>query len=154
MAGRCSICISEKRAAIETAMKKGMSLRSIATKFNYCRTSVTKHFHEHMQTELVPQAEIKDYNLFSKVDALLENLQTITETGSVYMSIQAMKEMRQNIALLADLSIKLEKIRSTDVEHSREWIALRTKILKVLDEYPKARAALTKVLGAENVIRV
>jgi hypothetical protein len=107
-----------------------------------------------MQTELVPQAEIKDYNLFSKVDALLENLQTITETGSVYMSIQAMKEMRQNIALLADLSIKLEKIRSTDVEHSREWIALRTKILKVLDEYPKARAALTKVLGAENVIRV
>jgi len=154
----CTVCIHPKRRAIEKALVAGLSIRDIAGQWKVSKSSVERH-KEHIPAKLTKAKEAKEIahadNLLDEVRNLqaraLKILDVSESAGDLPTALKAIREARGCLELLGRLAGELKDGITINVLSSREWIEIRTVIIRTLEAYPDARAAVVGALrGAES----
>ena len=135
----------------------GISLQQYADKVGCTKTSVERHVKGHLPDALLKAKAIKDV---ANGDSLLDELQKARErTFSLLDKAEAaadtrvygspvayLKEIREQIKLLAELEGRLASQPQINLLVLPEWIELKTKIVAALRPYPDALKAVRNAL--------
>jgi hypothetical protein len=154
MPRKCTICTHPERDAIDHALVTGESFRVLSAKYRVSEDALMRHNAAHIPTSLV---QAQTAASVAKADNLLgqvQNLQTkvlkilgqAEASGDLRTALQAIREARANVELLARLLGELEEQPSVNLLVSADWLLLRGMILRALDTYPEARLALSAAL--------
>lgn len=157
MASPCKVCNHDQRTEIERLLVGGMSNVAASEKWGMGRDAVRRHRVNHMSrnfgtlTETAVKRETataleRAENLFHRADTILR---VAEESGNANLAINAMKETRQAIELLAKLSGELDtstNINVLNLSTSEEWMQTRGVMLEALAPYPDARMAVAKAV--------
>ncbi len=154
MARKCSVCKHESKEAIDRALIGGEPLSAISALFRVSEDSLYRHRANHLSKALVSAAESKEA---SAADELLSQVQDLHSRALAILvraernkqdkvALQAIKETRGILELLAKLMGELRNQQTFNITLCPEWINLRTVIVNALDPYPEARIALVERL--------
>jgi hypothetical protein len=165
MAQPCVTCTHENRAAIEAMIAGGAGLSAVERKFHLTRDALRRHRDRHMSASLAAIHEAVSEKVLrevanattarDRVEGLVAKLEALVErTDSERresMLLQASRELRGAIELLARLSGELRPENQTTVQvlnlsTSDEWVRTRGAILVALQRHPAALADVTDAL--------
>jgi len=140
----CKVCNSHNRIKIENAIESGLSVRKIGAEYGFTHAAIQRHKIHILPTVVIKKADEIDKrnkDLLQEIDFLMEELKRIVERSgkNASVSIQAMKELRLNIELLAKLYIQIEKWRTRDIAATKEWQLLKKLIMPIFETYPGAK---------------
>ncbi len=117
----CTICRHPKREAIDAALVRGEPYRRIAARTGTSMGSVRRHQANHLAAAIADAKQAKTIradNLLDQVRVLhertLEILDRALATGAPHIALNAVREARANIELLATMTGELEQ-RQTNV---------------------------------------
>jgi|GEM_PF-1991020 len=172
MPRKCSICSHPKQDEIDEALAlRRESFRDIAGRFSVNRTSLHRHFCEHLPTRIVLAQEASERihagNLLDKVlegeadtneireackEALRGNGERIKITeenrADAGLLLRALAQRDRTLELYARI---IGKIRDMDItfsiSESPAWLKLKAKIFLALKPFPDALQALEKFLA-------
>lgn len=157
MPRKCSSCSHPKRADIDQALVNDESLRKIAEKFSLKITSVHRHKKSHLPAFLTKAVDAEEIIRADDLLAQVRNLQTkalsilakAEAAGDLKIALQAIREARGNLELLARLLGELQEQSQTVnvLVANPNWLKLRSLILQSLEPYPEARLALVNALS-------
>jgi hypothetical protein len=151
---RCTICTHPDREKIEQALITGQSFRAVAARFGTSATALFRHKQDHLPVALRSAQEAAEV---AHGDSLLEQvraLQTKTLTilaraeaaGQLIVALQAVREARGCLELLAKLLGELHQSPTVNILLAPEWQSLRATIIAALTPFPEARRAVTHTL--------
>ncbi len=155
MARKCSVCLHGSRDAIDMALVRGESFTAIAALYRVSEDSVCRHKANHLPKALVKATAAEEIGY---ADELLAQVQDLHGRALAILSraeaekqdkvaLQAIKETRGILELLAKLMGELQTQPTFNITVSTEWISLRTLILQTLEPYPEVRATLVQRLA-------
>jgi len=153
MSRHCSVCNHGKRNDIDAAIITREPYRDMAARFSLSPSSVSRHAHIHLPRTLMQAQEadevIRGDSLLEQVPSLQDRtMHILTEaedTGDLREALQAIREIRSNMELLAKLIGELND--GVNINTASEWPVLRSAILIALEPYPEAKAHLAAALG-------
>jgi len=126
MTRKCTICAHPKRNEIEILLLSGTSsLRDIAGQFGISKSSLERHKSQGHISEVLAKAEHAAQtshcnNLLNQVQELREKslslLKKAEESGDLRTSAIFLRELREQIRLLAAMALEVEREREKD-EH-------------------------------------
>lgn len=153
MARKCTVCMSSSRTIIDEELLRGRSYRSIAKQYDLSESAIYRHRSSHISKRIAQaynDAELLEAeSLLGQVRALHARTTTILaeaeENGDLKVALQAIREARNNLELLAKFMGELNEGVTVNIES--EWPALRSAILGALEPYPEARTAVTAALS-------
>lgn len=171
MSRKCSICNHPKRDEIDKRLLRGDTRARIAQEFAVSAFALDRHFKNHLVRAIAPRAHPlaqvspeTDVPEILRADALVEELHRIrtkthellekaSNAGSTHAfgsPAQYLREMREQLRLLAELEGRLREDREMQVNIliNPEWVQLRTLILEALEPYPEAKEAVANALAA------
>jgi transposase-like protein len=155
----CTICSHEDRREIDRALVERMPYRRIAPRYGVSDRSLRRHARDHLP-ELLAKAYEAEQS--AEADRLLTDmrrlqaktlliLQRAEEADDLRTALAAVREARNNIALLAEMRGQLDRRPVVNVLVSPEWLELRALIVGALAPHPEAKAAvLVAVSGVGN----
>jgi len=135
----------------------GISLQQYADKVGCTKTSVERHVRGHLPDALLKAKDIKDV---ANGDSLLDELQKARErTFSLLDKAEAaadtrvygspvayLKEIREQIKLLAELEGRLASQPQINLLVLPEWLELKGRIVAALRPYPEALESVRNAL--------
>ncbi|OPY55268.1 MAG: hypothetical protein A4E48_00122 [Methanosaeta sp. PtaU1.Bin060] len=138
-------------------LKKEISLQQYADKVGCDKRSVERHIKGHLPEALLKATEIEDV---ANADSLLDQLKDAREKAlslldkaeaagntKVYGPPSAyLKEIREQIKLLAELEGRLASQPQINIINNPQWIELRTLIVTALDPFPQAKEAVVNAI--------
>lgn len=150
----CTVCTHKKRKAIDRELVAGTTFRNIAKRYGLSITALVRHRDDHLPETLIKAKEAEDKthaeDLLERFDALLNDARRIgkkAESAENYSAALAgVREMVRINELLLEVRGKLDRRAQVSVVVSSEWTSIRTAILKALEPYPDARAAVVEAL--------
>jgi hypothetical protein len=159
----CTVCSHPAREAIDTALVASVPKRRIATQHAIDEAAVRRHARGHLPAQLQKAAGMAELN---RLDAIVDHLrrmwqraETLGEDaeadGDRRSALQAVREARECLALFAKLTGDLDERPNVNVLLAGpEWRAVRTVIIEALDEFPEARASVSRgLLSLETASR-
>jgi transposase-like protein len=158
---RCTICYHPERDAIEQALLMGESFRAVAVHFGTSATALFRHRQGHLAVALVKAQEATEMvhgdTLLEQVRALQTKTLTILAraeaAGQLTVALQAVREARGCLELLAKLLGELNQGPTVNVLVTPEWQRLRAALITALAPFPEARAAVLQALtGAPHAL--
>lgn len=154
----CTVCTHAEMEAIDRALVGGTSLRDIAAQYNVSKTALGRHSTTHLSKALATVREERGVKSAGKVldrverlaNRLEKMLDDLDEEGKTQSVIQASRELRGSLELLAKLSGELQDKPSTviNVLSSPELARVLSVISDELAEYPEVRARIADRLKA------
>jgi len=155
MPRRCSICANEKLNEINSALVKNQPYRQVALRFALSEWATYRHRRDHLPLSLAKSREAVE---IAEGDSLVEQLrQLLRETYGILAkakaandlrtSLFAVREARASIELLGRISSEIAPEQTVNLKLSPEWVSLQATILKALEPFPSARAALAEALN-------
>ncbi len=145
---------------IDRALVRGESMRGIVARYSTVgRMSLQRHRKQHLP-ELLSKAYAAEEA--ARADALLTEirglqvrtllmLQEAERAGDLRTALAAVREARNNIALLAEMRGELDRRPTINLVVAPEWLELRAVIVGALDAHPGARGDVLRALeGASN----
>jgi transposase-like protein len=155
---KCRVCTSPDREAIDQAIIRGGSYRTIAEEYGLGRMSIQRHAASHLPATLARAHEAHEVaradDLLAQVrqlqDRALGILRRAERKGDLRSASGAIREARGLIELLGKLAGQLQDGVTVNVALLPEWTALRGRILVALEPHPEAREAVIKALEADN----
>lgn len=178
MPSQCSICGSKDRFGIEEALVTGRSLRSIEREFAVSRSAISRHQHDGhigrtlrkaVSSPVCPPAKREEIVAIAQASELvkwtrgllgksLRILDSAEGGGDLRTACAAVREARGNVELLAKLTGELSNAsqlvqnnNGISPEEYRKTIGL---IIRALEPFTDARAAVLNAIGAAEVIDV
>ena len=144
----CSVCTHLAREEIDKQLLSGAPYRSIARQFEASESAFFRHKSEGHIPQAMAQAE--DAKEIANADSLLDELQKARQrtydlldkaeeaaNTKIYGApVQYLREIREQIKLLAELEGKLAAQPQVNILINPQWIELRTRIVHALDGYP------------------
>ncbi len=157
MGRRCTVCTHPKRDEIDRALIAGEPYRDIARRYGLSKDALRRH-REHIPKELARSREAEEV---ARADELLGQVQELRDRAlsildkaerskDLRTALQAIREARQCVELLAKLAGELSEAPQVNILLSPQWVELRKTILVALDPFPEARARLAEVLGGHR----
>ena len=154
MARSCSVCSHPKRDEIDQALVRGEPIRAIARRFGLSKDSIRRHAQNHLPAKLAKATEAQEV---AEANALLTQVQLLRDRAlaildkaeraqDLRVALQAIREARGCVELLAKLVGELSESPQVNVLLSPQWVELRKTILLALEPYPEARAHIAEVL--------
>jgi hypothetical protein len=153
----CTLCSHEGVEEINRRLVRGDSIAGISRDFAVSEDALKRHFNNHVPKTLAASpsapeimqadkllAEIEDVK--QRALTLLDKAEEAQDTRVYGPPSAYLKEFRESIKLMAELSGKLASQPQINVIMSAEWISLRTKILYALDPYPEAKQAIVHAI--------
>lgn len=156
---RCTVCHHDQHEVIDTALASGDSLASVARRFGLSPDAVRRHRIGHLSAALkAVQAERETAGARTALDRLealhdrAERVLAAAEAeGKASLSLQAIRELRSTVELIARLTGELDdrpQVQVLNVTASPEWDALRGVVLSALRPFPEAGRAVALALEA------
>jgi hypothetical protein len=151
---RCTICSHAEREAIEQALLAGQPFRAVAVCFGTSATALFRHKQDHLPVALLSAqgaAEIAHGdNLLEQVRTLQSKTHAILAraeaAGQLTVALQAVREARGCLELLAKLLGELSQGTTVNILLAPEWQRLRSTIIVALAPFPEARQAVLQAL--------
>jgi hypothetical protein len=115
----CTVCVHSERADIDAALVAGTpSLRNIAARFGTSPTALHRHKRDHLPQELGKTQDAQEIasagDLFAEVQRLQARavciLETAERSGALNVALNAMREARSCIELMANFLFAAEEI--------------------------------------------
>jgi len=150
----CTICRHADRDAIEDAFVAGTPKRRIASRYGVTERAVRHHTREHLPALL---ALARDAERAARADSLLDRIEALQsrtlaileasqETHDHRVALAAIREVRANLELIAEVTKELDRTPTLNLHLNPEWLELRTTIVGALDPHPEARGAVLRAL--------
>ena len=153
MGRQCTVCAHKDLEEINKLLLCSDSYRDLARQFGLSKDALARHKESHIPTELLKSNDIQE---IAKADVLLVELEGIREMTlsvldkaergaetSVYGArVGYLREVREQIKLLAELEGRLASQPQITIINNPQWIVLRTQIIGALEPYPEAREAV------------
>ncbi|MEQ6898461.1 helix-turn-helix domain-containing protein [Microbacterium sp. KR10-403] len=162
---RCHICRRPDRDAVDEAIiSGGLSFQQLAERFGVSRDTLRRHKRAHMPAALLAVAAERERSGITRAadraEALYQAAQRVLAAaeakGQNSLSLQAVRELRGVVELLARLSGELDErpqVAVVNVQEAPEWLAVRAAIMGALVPFPEAAAAVAAALSGEGVRR-
>jgi len=160
MTRACTICSHSKREALERALIALEPYLRVAKRYKVSETAIRRHKEAHLFATLARSEKARDAlrlerllervaYLDEKVDAVFTQAETAKDPG---LTLKAVREARGDTELLARLLGELQEGATVNITlaTSAEWVALREKIVAVLEPFPVARSALIEALKEKS----
>ncbi|MGD0248353.1 MAG: hypothetical protein ABSB75_04795, partial [Candidatus Limnocylindrales bacterium] len=147
VARSCSVCSRSDAGAINVLLD-GRSARSVAAEFGLSEDAVQRHAKRHLTKQARPPSDTVNPGTASQpLDPHdpLDELVTALRTRALAGSDSATREYR--LALAAQSDAKHAAPPRRDLATEPEWLALRTVMLRALEPFAEARAAIVVALG-------
>jgi len=137
-----------------------LSLREVAQRFpGYTVSGLHRHRKAHLLTELAHAEERRKAKVERDADDLLGQVNELKrraisildraeEAGSLVVALSAIRECRETIRLLAQLSNQLHDTAAITVNlwQSADWLAFQRELLHRLADHPEARRIILEAL--------
>jgi hypothetical protein len=151
---RCTICLHPQLHEIEQALITGQSFRAVAVRFGTSAAALFRHKQDHLAVALLKAQEAAEVvhgdTLLEQVHALQTKTLTILAraeaAGQLTVALQAVREARGCLELLARLLGELHQGPTVNILLAPEWQRLRATIITALAPFPEARQAVTHTL--------
>lgn len=147
---------------IDQAILAGQPFAKIAKQFGLSGAAIGRHKHGHLVSQVAKAVAQKQANesahnshLVAYADGLrlkaMDCLDKAENAGNLAMALKAIREARETIKLLAELTGELASGNTTNVAVFQlpEWTSLTKKIIEALADEPSAREKIIRVLGGE-----
>jgi hypothetical protein len=134
-----------------------ISLQQYADKVGCAKPSVERHVKGHLPNALLKAKDIEDVaNGDSLLDelmkarertfSLLDKAEAAADTRVYGSPVAYLKEIREQIRLLAELEGKLAGQSQINITLNAEWIELRTVIIRALEPFPEAKEVVVNAI--------
>jgi len=152
----CMVCIHDNREEIDKALLAKVTYRNIQKQYGVNISTLSRHKKDHLPKELIKSEKLKE---IAKSDTLIEQVQTlknraedildkVEQQGSHTIALQAIKEIRSIIELLAKIQGEIQT--GVTINLNPEWIELRTVIINAVEQYPEAKKAILKAIDSKG----
>jgi transposase-like protein len=153
----CTICSHSEREEIDRLLVRGDSIAGIARDFAVSEDALKRHFDNHVPKTLAASPSAKEITdadkLLSEIEevkkhalSLLDKAEEAQDTRVYGPPSQYLKEFREYVRLMAELSGKLAAQPQITIISSPEWVEFRTLIITALDPYPNAKEAVVDAI--------
>ncbi len=153
----CTVCTHPERHEIESALvNRSASYRVIASQYSITQAAVGRHVSGgHIAERLAKAREAEDA---AKADELLMDVRRVQARTLIMLrdaerardlrtALAAVREARNNIALLAEMRGQLDRRPVMNVLlASPEWVRVRMAMMEALEPYDEARGAVASRL--------
>ncbi len=157
MARTCTVCSHPEKEEIDRLLVRGDSIAGIARDFAVSEDALKRHFDNHVPKTLAASPSAKEITdadklLFeieevkNRALRLLDKAENAQDTRVYGPPSQYLKEFREYVRLMAELSGKLAAQPQITIINHPQWIELRTVIIEALDPYPDAKAAVVRAI--------
>ena len=157
MARTCTVCSHPEKEEIDRLLVRGDSIAGIARDFAVSEDALKRHFDNHVPKTLAASPSAKEITdadklLFeieevkNRALRLLDKAENAQDTRVYGPPSQYLKEFREYVRLMAELSGKLAAQPQITIINHPQWIELRTVIIEALDPYPDAKAAVVHAI--------
>lgn len=157
MGRQCTVCAHKDLDEINKLLLCSDSYRDIARQFGLSKDALARHKESHIPEELLKSSNVQG---IAKADSLLGQLKKAREkTLSLLDKAEAaadtrvygppvayLKEIREQIKLLAELEGRLASQPQITIINNPEWVELRTLIVTALDPFPEAKEAVVNAI--------
>ncbi len=157
MGRQCTVCAHKDLEEINKLLLCSDSYRDLARQFGLSKDALARHKESHIPTELLKSNDIQE---IAKADVLLVQLEEIREktlslldkaeqaadTRVYGAPVAYLREVREQIKLLAELEGRLAAQPQITIVNSPQWVELRTLIITALEPYPEAREAVVHAI--------
>ena len=153
MGNRCSVCTHPKQKAINTALISGQKLTELAEQYGLTYAALKWHKKQHI-TRLMAKAEQEQAALARSLTeeaqqatrACKQILEEARDRNDPALSLRALAQLTRQISLLEKLEASVKAAQTVDLRNVPEWMAVRDAIVRALEPYPEARAAVVQAL--------
>lgn len=149
MAQRCTVCARPDAGTINAALLDGRSARSVALEVGVSDDALQRHAANHLARAVaaigppVAQPRVRQADRPSPADPIDELVEAL-RPHALKGDPQAAHQYRLALQAQADAQHAAPPVRALATEP--EWIALRTRLLELLEPFPEALAALRDAL--------
>lgn len=160
MPRRCSVCAHPLRQSVDLALVERKPFRHIAERYDLSASALVRHHDQHLPSSLVLAKQAEEA---SRADGLLLQLLDLRNralaildkaemAGDLRTALAAIRETKGCLELLGKVSGELNDGASASVNVSiaQEWVSVRYALIKALDPYPEARAAVATALDVHE----
>jgi len=150
----CKVCDHPCLEEIDMLLVRGDSIAEIARKYAISDDSLRRHQENHLPATMVPSASAVEVTradkLLSQVDVYKNEINELKdlaiENGDINLALKAIDRALRCIELQSKVAGIITERPVINIIQSPQWVALRTKILYVLDDHPAAKTALMAAL--------
>jgi transposase-like protein len=157
MARTCTVCSHPEKEEIDRLLVRGDSIAGIARDFAVSEDALKRHFDNHVPKTLAASPSAKEITdadkLLSEIEEvknralrLLDKAENAQDTRVYGPPSQYLKEFREYVRLMAELSGKLAAQPQITIINNPQWVELRTLIITALEPYPEAREAVVHAI--------
>lgn len=157
MARTCTVCSHPEKEEIDRLLVRGDSIAGIARDFAVSEDALKRHFDNHVPKTLAASPSAKEITdadkLLSEIEEvknralrLLDKAENAQDTRVYGPPSQYLKEFREYVRLMAELSGKLAAQPQITIINNPQWVELRTLIIAALESYPEAREAVVHAI--------
>jgi len=157
MARTCTVCSHPEKEEIDRLLVRGDSIAGIARDFAVSEDALKRHFDNHVPKTLAASPSAKEITdadkLLSEIEEvknralrLLDKAENAQDTRVYGLPSQYLKEFREYVRLMAELSGKLAAQPQITIINNPQWVELRTLIITALEPYPEAREAVVHAI--------
>jgi hypothetical protein len=166
----CTICVHDKRAAIDVGLVHGVPMQVLADRFGASKDAIQRHSANHLspaqraailaqrkptEIDLDRLREAESENLLASLVAQRARLQSHAEMAASYGdtkgAVAAENSIQGNLTLVAKLLGQLavqHNVTHTNILVSADYIRLRQAIVQALRPFPDAAVAVGRALAA------
>lgn len=154
----CTICRHKRHEQINAALIAGEPFRDIARQYRTTKDALTRHKEEHLIETLTKAREARDLtnaeNLLTQLNDLAEDARRIKlkceQSNDYRTALMGIRELVRIVELLAEMQGKLSRAAQVSILLAPEWLTLRLAILRALDSYPDAKAAVIQEIATNE----
>jgi hypothetical protein len=152
----CTVCVHERRAAIDEALVAGDGFASIAREYAVSHDAVTRHRAAHLPAQIAQTPKAADVaaadDLLGQVRALRSKAMSILlaaeRQGDLRTALSGIREARACLELLLEVEGEIDRRPTLNVLVAPEWLHTRAALLEALRPYPEARSTVAARLLA------
>ncbi len=156
----CTICTHKKRAAIDKALVERQAFRAIARQHKVSKDALVRHHDDHLPAALVKaqaaaeaaQADALLAQVVDLRDRAIGILDTAEASEELRVALNAIREARGCLELLAKLAGQLKDAPTVNILVSAEWQGLQAIILQALEPHTAARLAVAEALATVEYV--
>jgi hypothetical protein len=156
IARRCHVCRGPHEHDVNLALLSGEPVRSIGQRYGYSKSSLLRHFHRCIpqslvmarQSKKIGEAEFVTAELCKMVRNTKHIMALAEKAGDTRTSLMAIRELRGLYEVLSRPVAQSNPAAQVNILVAPELLALREEILKAIEPFPEARAAVSRALTA------
>jgi hypothetical protein len=152
MPRRCTVCVHEKRKAIDRAIVGGGTNRAIASQFAISKDAVDRHAKSHISKAIAKAQEVREVahggGLIAEITSIRDKAAELgaqaEEKGDIRTALTSVRELVRCTELIARLGLEARAGNATDISRHPIFIELQADLLAATRPCERCSAAIAR----------